>query len=73
MRRRDCVRDKNIPLVPRDTSRSQQSAHIRMSSFSAAYCGHTVRHHTMASRELVDVKPRRQTIYNTHLKIVVKQ
>ena len=33
-----------------------------MSSFSAAYRGHTVRHYTRASRGLVVVEPRMQII-----------
>ena len=36
-----------------------------MPSFSAAYGGHTIRHCTRASRELVDVRPREQIICNT--------
>ena len=36
-----------------------------MSSFSVACRGHTARHCTKASRGLVDMKPRKQIIFNT--------
>ena len=35
-----------------------------MSSFSAAYCGHTVKNDTRASRGLGGVEPRKQKICN---------
>ena len=44
--------------------RRRLRAHIRVSSVSVAYCGHTVRHCTGASCGQVDVKLRKQIICN---------
>ena len=72
MRRSDCMRNQDTLLVPGDTGRSRCSAHTQVPSFSAAYRWHTVRHYTRASRELVDVKPRRQIICNTRCERAIK-
>ena len=72
MRRSDCMRNQDTLLVPGDTGRSRCSAHTQVPSFSAAYRWRTVRHYTRASRELVDVKPRRQIICNTRCERAIK-
>ena len=45
MRRRNCVRKLDTPFVCAKKHRQM---------INVAYCGHTVRHCTRASRELVD-------------------
>ena len=60
VRKRDCARNQDIlgyPIsdLPEDTGRSRWGVHTRELSLSAAYRGHTARHYTRASRELVDV------------------
>ena len=52
---------QNAPLL----GRWQGNTHTQMSSFSVACRGHTARHCTKASRGLVDMKPRKQIIFNT--------
>ena len=54
MRRRDCARNLDITLVCAKRHRQMTIKCARTSSCSVAYCGHTVRHCTMASRELAD-------------------
>ena len=66
MHRRDCVRNLETLLVC--ANRHQQMTMkcvYSMSSFSAAYRGHTVRYHMRALGGLADVKPRKQIICNT--------
>ena len=46
--------------------------HNEVPSFGAAYRGHTLRHFTRASRELVDVKPRKQIICNRRFEREIK-
>ena len=70
MRRLDCVR--NLVCAKRHRQMRQWNVQTRVPSFSAAYCGHTVRHYTRASRGLVDMKPLKQIIFNPHLEREIK-
>ena len=59
---------QNAPLL----GRWQGNTHTQMSSFSVACRGHTARHCTKASRGLVDMKPRKQIIFNTRFERKIK-
>ena len=50
----------------------QWSAHTQVSSFSAAYRRHTDRYYTRVSRGLVDVKLRKQIIWNPRFEREIK-
>ena len=67
----DCM-CKDTPFVPGDTSRSQWSARTWVPIFSAAYARHTVRHYRWGSHGLVDVRPHKQIICNTHFEQDIK-
>ena len=78
MRRRDCLRSLDTPLMCARRHRQMtmkcaySSAHTRVPSFSAAYRGYTVRHYTRASRGLVDVKLRNQIDCNPRFEQEIK-
>ena len=73
VRRRDCVRNLDTLLVcaRRHRQMTMKCAYSSV-SFSVAYCGHTVRNSTRASRGLIDVKLREQITCNPRFKREIK-
>ena len=80
MRRRDCARNLDTPLVCARKHRqiimkcvySTSSIDYSILYFSVAYRGHTARHCSRASRGLVDVKLRKQIICNPRFEREIK-